>query len=111
MVTAVSEHNLSVAEGSESAVVRLEGRASVTLQRQKVYEDGGPVLRRTVTLRCTDPDMLDPLRLSPYRRWIARLSDWTGRTMTLGTLDYPATLTTDGSDTEDTLTLTDTQIV
>lgn len=87
-------------------VVSLRGNARAQLQRHVAHEDGCMVEEVQVSLSFDKPELTLPLRNRPLHWWVAQIDMADGSMLMIGSKEFPARLETDGTDTDDTITLT-----
>lgn len=87
-------------------VVSVRGNARAQWQRRVAHEDGCMVEEIQVTLSFDNPGNTLLLRNRPLHWWVAQIDTADGNTLMIGSKDFPAKLETDGTDTDDTITLT-----
>lgn len=87
-------------------VVAVRSRGRCQLQRTVHPTDVGMVEELQLTIVLADPSQTSVLRGRNLRWWVARCLTGDNKAILIGSKDFPASLQTDGSDTDDTVTLT-----
>lgn len=87
-------------------VISIRGNARAKLQRHVSHNDGMMTEEVQVTLSFDKPADTVPLRNRNLHWWVAELDTADGGILLMGSKAFPCRIETDGTDTDDTITLT-----
>lgn len=89
-----------------ASVVTIRCNGKLQFQRDVRHDDSGMVEELQVSFTVNDPAVTAVLRQHNLHWWVAEVKTADGNSLMIGSKDYPASLTTTGSDTSDNVTLT-----